>query len=294
MRARTLGLIFGYTLCFWAVRLGVLTIIAYTVAHDSIGAGMLQRIGDVARANQVLTYGFAAAAFVLLLHLWHPLTRTQVKQVFNFQELRSKFAANALAGAVLAAVLITGSTLGGHMSFLGIYMKFDEVVISVSSSMIFGVSLFVMVIVEEYIFRSALEPRIIDFYGEAHAVLPAALISSAFYLMIKCIQFDLSWVSAINTVLFNLTLSMIARSERSFMASAAFGGTFLVLVHVVFGLPFMGQDMPGLFLLRATSEDGISQLISGGLAGPEAGLVLTVLLVIYMYLPQIRSKKIEV
>ena len=289
--SRVFGLITGYLVCFWFMRLAFLTVVAYIVVRTADSSqNALQKIGDMARANQSLVTGFSALLFVVFLQILQPLTRTSFKQVFNFKELKRVFAPNALSGLILTAVMIAGTMLGGHMSYLGIYMRFDEVALAFVSATIFGGSLFAQMIVEEYMFRDALEPRLSDSMG----ALAAVAVSSLLYLAVKYVQYDLSWIQAGNLVLLNFTFSMIARSEKTYMASAAFASTFMILSHLFFGLPLMGQDMPGILLLRASSDDGLGSLLSGGDQGPEAGLVLTVLLFIYLYLPQIRSKKVEV
>lgn len=287
--ARATGLMAGYVFTFWLIRLIFITLVAYTFVRAP-QSSILQKIGDIVRANETLTYGLSAFLFVAALHILQPLTRTGLKQVFDASEFRRTFAPNALNGLILAAVLIVGSMLGGHMSYLGVYLKFDEVAVAIGSSAVFGTCILLGVIIEEYLLRTALEPEVSKRYG----VVAMSVASSAVFLAIKYVQFDLGLAEAVNFTLFNLVRSGIARAERSSMASATFSATFLIVVHIVFGLPFMGQDLPGIFLLRASGDEGLGRLLSGGSQGPEAGLVLTVLLIISLYLPQIRSKKIEV
>src|SRR5258708_322303 len=87
---RALGLIAGYMICFWFVRLVFLTIVAFTFTRSAdTSESMLQKIGDIVRANQVLTYGFSAILFTVLLQILQPLTRTQFKQVFNLDEFQN-------------------------------------------------------------------------------------------------------------------------------------------------------------------------------------------------------------
>jgi hypothetical protein len=284
-------LIAGYIACFWTIRLIVLTLTAYTfVRSGEKSIAMHQKIGDAVASKQVLTYGFSALCFACVLHGLQPLTRTRLGVVFDRRAFKACFPANGLGGAIIASVMIIGSMLGGHMRYLGVYVRFDEVVIAVVSASLFGTALFTLALVEEYVMRAALEPPVFSAIGP----LAGAAVSCLIYLTLKYIQFDMNPVEAINFVLLNLTLSMIARQERSFTASASFLATFLTLSHVVLGLPFMGQDIPGIFLLRGSNDNDLGTWLSGGAEGPEAGLVLTVLLVIYLYLPQIRSKKVEV
>ncbi|MEW6058259.1 MAG: hypothetical protein AB1540_16775 [Bdellovibrionota bacterium] len=289
--ARAAGFVMGYAVCFWFVRLFIITIVAYNFVRLSDSSPLaLQKIGDIVRANQVLTYGISAIVFVSLLHALHPLTRTRFHEVFNLKSLKDHFLPNALNGAILTVVLLVGTTLGGYMSYLGVYMKFDEVLLALGTATLFAAALFALTLVEEYMLRQVIETTL----SQKMSTIKVVAVSSAVYLGVKLLQFNLGYIEAMNLVLLNITLSMIARTERSYLASASFSATFMMLVHIVFGLPFMQQDMPGIFLLRAASDEGLASTLSGGAIGPEGGLVLTVLLMIYLYLPQIRSKKIEV
>ncbi len=286
---RTLGLFASYVVCFLGVRLIFLSVVAFTLIQvpERVGSNMLQKIGDVFRANEVLTYGAAALIFVVLLHSFHPLTKTRLKDVFDMPALRKHFSSNALHALILTLVFIFGTMLGGYMGYLGVYLTFSEVLASVFSTLLFGTSLFILAVVEEFLFRRALEPKLTE---NASPIMTMA-VSSAVYLAVKALQFDMPFLGFLNFFLLNIKLSTIALHEKSPMASASFLGVFFFIAHVFFGLPFMGQDMPGLFLLRGTSDEGMGSLLSGGQNGPECGLVFTVLLIIYLYLPQIRQHK---
>lgn len=274
--ARAFGLVIGYLASFWLVRLAYLTLVAYTFVR-SPEKSSLQKIGDVVHANEVPTYGIAALVFAMALHIMHPLTRTQLGQLFGIHAFKERsLATNALGGLILATALTACSMLSGHMSYLGVYMKFDEVAFSVVTSMAFAALLTTMTIVEEYILRKALEPELERKVGP----ISVSVLSTAVYLLMKFLQFDLEWLTAMNLVLLNLMLSEVARAERTYMASACFCAVFLAVVHMFFGLPYMGQDMPGIFLLRSSNDAPLNSLLAGGSAGPEAGVVFTVLLII--------------
>lgn len=287
--ARVLGLIAGYVFCLSAAKLVFTTLVAYTLARSiDPSDASLQRMGEIVQANQVLVYGAAAFSFVVALHFLHPLTTTKFMQVFDIAQLKKNFPPNALYGTILTLVMVIGTSLGGYMNYLGIYIRFDEVVVSIFSAVVFGASLFALILVEEYILRNALEKTL----GQYRSPILVAVVSCATFVIIKTVEFDVGWAELVNLVLLNLTLSMIARHEKSYMASTSFAASFMILVHVLFGLPLMGQDMPGLLLLRGAADTRTGRLLSGGTSGPESGIVLTLLLAIYLYLPQTRTRKI--
>lgn len=284
---RTIAFYLGYLFFLWLSHLVMITLVTYTItrSHES-----LHRVDDFMRANQTLLFGFAALAFAVLMQMLHPLTKTKLSQVFHFASVRKFSAVQLLSGFVLAAVYLAGGLLTHHLSWLGIYMSFDEVAVSMVSMVVLSTALFFLITVEEYVLRQALEPEL-----ERHVSRRATLcISTVCFLGIKILQFDVAPLQLLNLALLNMNLSLIARNEKSHLASAIFSSAFLISVHAFFGLPLFGQDMPGIFLIRTSTEDSLNTLLSGGTAGPENGLVLTVLLVVFYFLPQVRSKKIEV
>lgn len=284
---RTAALYVNYLLFQWLSHLIVITLVTYAITRTNES---LHRVDDFMRANQTLLFGFAALIFAVLLQVLHPLTKTRFLQVFDFASVQKFSAVQLLSGFVLATVYLAGGLLTRHLSWLGVYMSFDEVAISMVSVLILSAALFFLITMEEYILRRALEPELEKRFSRKATLA----ISTLCFLAIKALQFDIAPLQAINLGLLNLNLSMIARSEKNHLASAFFGSAFLITVHAFFGLSLFGQDMPGIFLIRTSTEDSLNTLLSGGAPGPENGLVLTVLLVVFYFLPQVRSKKIEV
>ena len=291
---RTLGMFFGYILFFWLARLLTLSILTYsflkTTPTTAIGS-TLQHIGEIAQANLLVTYGVAALLFVVTLQTLHPLTKTKLKNVFDWREFKQQFPKATILGSLLTLILLLSTTLGGHLSYLGFYVSFDEVISSIASALFFTFLLLCISIVEEYILRSCLEPALETIFSTKSAISITGLCA----ITIKYIQFEngMTWITALNLFLFNITLSFFSRQKKYFghKASAILLGTFLVLNHIFFGLPFMGQDMPGIFLLRAASTPQNEELViwlTGGAYGPEAGIIMSVLLLTYILLPQTR------
>ncbi len=283
---RAIGMLIGYILCFWAVRLLFITLTTYVYMRSQES---IQKVEIVVHANIILAYGISAFLFIVILHMMFPITKTRFSDVFSLNALRTYYVPNALPGLTLALVLVFGSLIGKHFHWLGIYLKFDEIFFSIVSVLSFSAGAFVLITVEEYIFRQVLEKRFRGFLS----TIPFLLFSTALYLIIRGLQFDLTWLEAVNLGIFNYILSNLAKQENHHLASASFAATYWVILHTLFGLPFLGHDTPGLLLLRPISHPSVS-LLSGGDRGPENGLVLTVLLIISLYMPRFRSKKLEV
>ena len=282
---RALALFGGYLFVQWAVGLIVLTLSTFVVTRSG---DSVPRVADFIFTNKVPIHSLAAILFVLLIHQLYPLTDTRLPAVFK----RNFSTYHFLQGLMLGLVLVVGGLLGGHFSWLGFYMHFDEIVINFVSTVLFSFGLFTFVIFEEYLMRSVVEPQLRRFGSPT--VLYIA--SCAIYVALKYFQFELTWFAALNFALLNLVFSTIARKERSHMSSATLAATFLFTLHTLFSLPFLGQDMPGVFLLRAVEIENASGvrslgvLLSGGTQGPENSLLLTVLLAVYLTLPWMRMR----
>lgn len=289
--SKIVGICIGYLFCYWLCRLVFITLVTFTYMHSN---DSVQKAGDVLSSNLVPLTGVSALFFILTLHALYPLTQTRLKQVFSFNLLKTYFPTAAIEGVILAAVLTAGLTLSDYMSYLGIYIRFDEIFLSLTSLLFFAISYFLMCLVEEYLLRGVIEPSLENKFP-IRPYLPV-LISSLLFLVIKYLQFEMGWVEFINFLLLNIVLSSVAKRYGSFFASAGFGSTFLILTHNIFSLPFLGQDMPGVFLFHSKTfsvqnTETLRSYLSGGGQGPESGFVLSVLFIIYLYLPRIRSHK---
>ncbi len=283
--SRACALFGGYLFAQWAVSLVVLTLAAFVVARSGES---VHRVADFIFTNKVPIHSLAAILFVLLLHQLYPLTDTRLPAVFK----RNFSPYHFLQGLILGLVLVVGGLLGGHFSWLGFYMHFDEIVINFASTVLFCLGLFTFVVFEEYLMRAIVEPQLRRF-GSSILLYVA---SSAIFVGLKLFQFELTSFEILNFALLNLVFSTIARKDRSHMSSATLAATFLFTLHTLFSLPFLGQDMPGIFLLRAVEIENASGvrslgvLLSGGTQGPENSLLLTVLLGVYLALPWMRMR----
>lgn len=280
----------GYLAIQWASSLIFITLITFIFLNSK---DSIPKIADFFYSNKLLNYSISAIIFVTILRSLRPLSITGFSSVFGTNPehtsylTKSQVKQSSWRGFVLAFAFVLISLIAGHLSWLGFYMRFDEVAISIGTSIIFSLGFSFLVIFEEYLMRRIVEPQLRRFGG------PRVImgLSSLTYLGIKAFQFDLNLISAVNFALLNLVFSLIARKDRSHLSSAAFACLFYVTLHTIFAQPFMGQDMPGIFILRAIENDSkLNNLISGGMQGPENSLILTVLLAVYFILPKIVKK----
>ena len=297
---RSLLLLGGYLITIWIVNLILLTVVSFFYMRSKAS---IPKIADFMLANKLPTCSIAAILFVLILQSLHPLTKTSVSDIFRFENFKSKtnfhFLFHSLQGIVLAGVLIIGGLIAGHFSWLGLFMRFDEVALSFATAFVFSIGIFAMISFEEYLMRKTLEPQFRRFGGS----LAIQAASCVIFVAIKFLQFDITQIEMMNFVLLNLIFHGIARNERSHMSSAIFASSFIITLHSLFSLPFLGQDIPGIFVLRALESDSnpaasssnLGNFLSGGLRGPENSFILTILLGVYLSLPwmhtQIQKKK---
>ncbi len=272
------------------VNLIFLTFVTFMGFHSNKS---IPRIAEFMDANSVALHSFSAILFTFFLNILSPITTTRFKDIFRFHELKGKFLYHFLQGAMLSAVLVGGGLLAKYFHFLGFYVRFDEVVLSVFSAAMLLFGLFALITFEEYLLRKIFEP-LFRIFGGTITILAA---SSVLFVFIKRFEFDLTLIEMLNFFILNVILFGIARKDHSHMASATFFVSFLFCSHTFFGLSFLGHDLPSIFLVRSLESDApiekLSELLSGGVRGPENGLILTVLLSVYLTLPWMRTQLIK-
>ncbi|MGE4234243.1 MAG: hypothetical protein AB7F43_13015 [Bacteriovoracia bacterium] len=282
IRWRILGMWLGYLMCFWFLRLIFLTIVTYSMVRTH---EFIQKVGDFARSNLIPTYGIAALLFIGILHMLYPLSTTSVSKIFQISTFRKNFAQNAFSGTILGIVLVAVLLVSGHLQYLGVYVQMDELVFTFLSILFFSLSIILITIVEEYILRENIEKLV------NYPLWVAPILSSFCFLVIKWNQFELHWVEALNFVLINLVCSRM----RSYVSSSIFIFSFLLVLHILFGLPFLGLDIPGIILFHFVPSqvpvDSMTWIDWSSSRGPESNLIFTTLLIVYLYLPQFRSQK---
>lgn len=286
---RALGLLAGYLGLQWLTGLVFITFIAFLFLKAK---SSVPKIADFIQANSLITYSIATFAYVTTLNALRPLTTTSYREILTWHHyIKPRVKQNAVKGMALGLTVVMIGLLAGHFTWLGFYMHLDEIVVSIGSSLFLSAGFISIVVFEEYLLRKVLEPQFRKFGG----IVFIQIFSCILYLFIKRFQFDLHILEFINFALLNMILFKIARSERTHISSAAFGSSFFITLHTFFGLPFIGQDMPGILILRAVEEESrgtsgslsLESLLSGGLQGPENSLILTVLLVVYLTLPKV-------
>ncbi len=273
----------------------VLTMVTYIFVRQETGIerDSLQKIQDLIAANEILAVGAAALLYTLALHAFRPLARTSWSDIWALRKNSAHLGPSLLHGVIIGAITLIATASGGYLSYLGFYLRVDEIALSSLTIFFFSAAVLMTALVEEYIFRACLEPVL----SKRLSLGSTIAISTAMYVCTKAFLFDISAVVALNLALLNISFSLFARARGTFVASALLYFGLFTTMHFCFGLPFFGQDMPGILLLRpdsASSEPGtLGYVLSGGSWGPENGLIFSALLVIALYLPQLHSKKIS-
>lgn len=293
---KTIGLILFYAILLLGAKAVSMTLVSHVYLRASNAPSsmdLLQKVDELVQANQVLTYGVCSLLLALALHFLHPLSTTNWKHILPHGWITAKLRPSAARASVFAIAWIASAALSQNLSYLGVYINIDEILVSIMTTVAFVGAFFSMSIVEEFVLRKKIEVNVEHYYGKAVAILA----SSACLLVIKSIQFELTWLSILNVILLNVLLSQFSRSgphthlhTHDAVRSGNFLAVLLVFWHILFGLPLFDQDMPGIFLLRTNSETTVSEWISGGTQGPEGSLVLTVLIVVYLFFPHLKRR----
>ena len=116
-------------------------------------------------------------------------------------------------------------------------------------------------------------------------------VSAAVYLIIYDVLFSLETMETINVIILSLCLTQINRTRNSHISSAAFATGIFLTLHSICSLPLFGQDVSGVILVRSPEDKGFNAILSGGAAGPENGLVFTILLVLFLFQRKLRPGK---
>jgi hypothetical protein len=108
----------------------------------------------------------------------------------------------------------------------------------------------------------------------AHPILVSALVSVV-YLGCKSLQFDLATMAEINLVLLSAGLTLTALRTRTPWKGAGGLCGFFLATSAVFGLPYLGSEGAGLFLLQyGGGASRTTALMTGGLGGVLSSAVL--------------------
>ncbi|MGZ3696188.1 MAG: CPBP family glutamic-type intramembrane protease, partial [Bdellovibrionota bacterium] len=217
------------------------TVVAYLVsAAEKTGSDFGNTVNEI--SSQYLLLAFALASLLLSVTAWladralyrqDPFWNAPHKPFWQLDRLTKRELIRGLSsGTIAGLVYLCLFTLSGQLSFLGIYIT------STLGTPVFPlffvdlISLLVLVVCEEFIFRHKIQKYLL-----AH--LPASVslfITTALYLVVKNLQFQLTGLDYLNLVLVNLALGFFYLKSGRSHRGLGFLVSLLALFHPIAGL----------------------------------------------------------
>lgn len=288
-RFRSYWFLIGYLIFYWLIHLVTLTLITFSVTStEKSSHNLLARVSDMMSANQLTVLGISALIFIGFVSSLRPLTQTAFKNVFDFAIPKQNIFKNIFLATLMILIFIIASAFSNNLSYLGLYLKFDEVVFSFFSAIFYSSTIILYCVVDEYLFRWVIQQEIDRHFAPKLAL--RMIVSTLVYLMVKAFQLDLNIVATLNFGLLNCILFLMAENKtKGYWYSATFLIAYYLINHVVFGFPFLGQDIPGIFLMRSIANDPINAALSGGANGPESALLTSFIFLVFLLVPHVRK-----
>jgi hypothetical protein len=253
------------------------TIVSYIVSlSEKTGTDFSNTVNEI--ADQYLVLSFALGALLLTLTIWQA-DRALYRNVpfwndsrkgfwpWNLDRGRKEELLRGLSSGLIAAVVyLLFFSLAGWFGYLGVYIT------STIGTPIFPLfftdlaALITLLVCEEYIFRHRILRSLL-------VVLPAGsavALTTAMHLLLRHWQFHLEAIDYLNLTCLNLMLGYFYVKSGKPHRGLGFLVAMLCLIHNIGGLPLWGYESPSFFLFKAVPRT--SALITGGPAGPLAGL----------------------
>jgi hypothetical protein len=285
IRLRSVALLFLIYLLATQVSLTLLyTIVAYLVsAADKTGVEFGNTVNEI--AGQYVLLALALGSLLLCVTTWLGDRALYREDIFWTERNRSLWQLNrftkseflrGISSGVLAAVMyLLLSAVSGQIGFLGVYITSTLGTPVFPLFFIDILSLTTLVICEEFLFRHKILKRLL------HQMPPtfAVLTTTGLFILVKDLQFELATLDYVNLTLLNLALGYFFLKSGTSHRGIGFLLFLLGILHPIAGLPLWAVESPSFFLFKATARS--STLLSGGAAGPMAGLGLCSILLVF-------------
>lgn len=259
----------------------VVTYIVTTAGKE--GADFSNTVNEI--ASQYFLFSFALGALVVTISTWlgdkalykHlSFWNDSRKPIWQLDKVTKEELLRGLAsGFIIAALYLLIFTTSKQVSFLGIYITSTLGTPVFPLFVIDLISLIALVVCEEFIFRH----KILRYLLQNHSQGTSILISSLLYLLAKHLQFQLTGMDYINFFILNLTVGFFFTKSLKAHRGLGFLIALFCVLHPLAGLPLWGTESPSFFLFKTTAR--ASETLSGGNAGPFAGLGLFSILLVY-------------
>lgn len=260
------------------------TIVAYIVsAADKTGTDFGNTVNEI--AGQYHFFSFALAALLMTLTTWKgdralyrhdDFWNETHKPVWQLNRIsKQELFRGISSGAIAAGIYLLLFTASGQGSFLGIYIT------STFGTPVFPLffldlaALCTLLFCEEYIFRH----KILRLLLQQMAPGSAIALTTAAYMLVKYLQFELSSMDFVNLALMNLGMSYFFLKSGKAHRGIGFLVILLVFLHSIAGLSLWGIESPSFFLFKPIQRT--PELLFGGGLGPFSGLALSSIFLVF-------------
>lgn len=229
----------------------------------------IQQISDLYNVNRIILAGISAFALVTIASRRLNLMPYDFSRAAAFECGR---------GALLATALVVGFLLARTHQFFGIVLDAENGVSTVSVLLIRSLSLALLILCEERLFRGYVYPKLLEWASP----LPSAVITAILSVFVKWIQFPIGIAQGLTLFLLSILIHPIPVRERRNAYGASFLVGVLIMLHPILSLPIFGTELPGLFLVKYLSFDEQSwvRVLTGGSGGPLSGVLFQSLIVL--------------
>jgi hypothetical protein len=275
----------------WSVgfRLLSLTLLTYFLISAK---SSFQDISDSYSANELTLLGLGTFCFILLLLALHPLTTTTREELVSGYRLEKQFIPGLLQGSILAVSLVLAFLIAGFYSYVGFFIQLEGFPLAMLSIVLRTSALLGLVVGEEYVFRQRIQNHLRSQYPD----LTSVLLTSALYLGLKIIQFDLGWLQSFTLFLLSISLGLRALENIDVLRGAGYWAGLLLVFHPLLSLPVLGSEFQGVLTvkydLQSDSIGDGARWITGGLGGPLSSMGLQLILLADIANQFVKNKKL--
>lgn len=260
------------------------TIVTYIVAATGkLGVEFGNTVNEI--ADQYRLFSYAVGMGLVAVTLWlgdkalyrhSPFWNDPKKPAWQLdRHTKEELIRGATSGFLAALVYLVIFTVSRQVSFLGTLITSSVGTPVFPLFFLDTVSLLVLVVSDEFLFRHKLLRGLLAHAGPNAAVL----ITSALYVAGKHLQFTLAPVDYLNLLCLNIALGFFYLKSGKCHRGLGFLVLLLGTLHPLAGLPLWAQESPSFFLFKESHR--ATPILSGGVTGPLGGLGLFSILLVF-------------
>jgi hypothetical protein len=263
----------------------VTSITSFVLMTSKAGSDLPNTVNEI--ASQYVFFSYAIGALLVSTTLWFGNRALYYGSEFwnegdkKFWQLSRETKGNLWRGAGSAALLVLLLLalfyIAEQVTFLGLFITSAIGTDVFPLFLLDFISLLVLVVCEEYFFRYRLLGRLSTQISQFNA----ALVSTVVYILVKWVQFDLTYVDISNLFLLQMAMCFYFLGSGSAHRSLSFLAVFYGILHPIAGLPLWNQIGPSFFLFKHNAAKSNAWL-TGADAGPLAGFGMSGVLVLLL------------